>query len=146
MNDQCEHFDGCVCEDDYVPTCLTCDDVPMSAGDGWFASYCDPCNQANIHATSLTPVDQRCECCDWSCKCRACVAEREADDAGFREVAPAVSLVKPFPKGVRVLYQPTFGHIRAGYVLGQVRQGEWLVKLDGREWPVRGGTPQLKRV
>jgi hypothetical protein len=68
------------------------------------------------------------------------------EDMGFCEVPPAVSLVKPFPKGARVMYWPTFGKGRPGTVLGQRWTGQWAVKLDGRTMPVSGGTLQLSLI
>lgn len=68
-------------------------------------------------------------------------------DAGFQEVAPVgVSLVKPFPTGARVVWEPTFGRAREGVVVGQRFEGQWWVKLDGRERPVSGGVCQLTLV
>lgn len=131
MNDQCEHFDGCTCQDSVSFPCLRCGQPTVQGADGWHPSHCDDCNRATEHAVMMR---------EGGCQDTCCKPARDAYRAAL------VSLVKPFPKGARVVYRPTFGGERLGTVLGQEREGTWAVLLDNRKRPVRGGTLQLTRI
>lgn len=113
-------------------------DERVALVDAWDASRaakcpCDDCQGREEHTVTCTDRDH--------------TAHRHhqgmCEDEGFREVAQPVSLDKPFPKGARVSWQPTYGRTYEGVIVGQRFTGQWWVRLDGRTKLVSGGTPQL---